>query len=176
MSRLETTSNVVVVLAAAIVIGNNLYSRFVPPRSRAESGLSGRLVGKTLDLRGSLPVGHQGSVTAFIAQDCHYCRESIEFYRRVAKLTQGGRPCDVKLLAVAPREREKRDSFQAFLADQNLQVDGADVVSFASVGVQGTPTLVLRDSSQVVKNVWVGFLAPSRQNEVLERVKSLCGN
>jgi hypothetical protein len=48
------------------------------------------------------------------------------------------------------------------------------VADYASLGISGTPTLVLRDSSLLVKRVWAGLLPAINQKDVLARVKSLC--
>lgn len=174
MSRVETASNVAVILAAAVVIGNNIYGRFVTHVPNRELAISRELTGKSLALPASLPIGRQGTVTMFVSSDCHYCRESVDFYGRLASLMHGDNSCDVKLVAVGPSRREKRDGIQAFLTDQHLKVDGADVVDFTSLGISSTPTLVLRDSSQLVSKVWVGLLPATREKEVFERVQALC--
>jgi hypothetical protein len=109
-----------------------------------------------------------------MSKDCHFCRESMDFYRQLAAVASEENGCDVKLLAVGPKAHEKREDLVSYLADQKLRVDGVDVADFASVGISGTPTLALEDSSRLVKNVWVGLLPAIRQKEVLARVKFLC--
>lgn len=176
MSRLETVTNVAIIIAAAVVIGDNVYGRFASHAPSSEPALSHQLVGKPLVTPVGVPVGRQGTLAVFLSKDCHYCQESMDFYRQLASAISADNACDVKLIALGPRNREKREDIVDFLVDRKLHVDGVDVVDFASLGVTGTPTLILRDSSQLVKNVWVGLLSGTRQREVLARVKLLCRN
>jgi hypothetical protein len=173
MSRLEKAANIVVIIVAAVVAGNNLYGRFIAPKTGSQKAQR-QLAGKPLSLPATLPVGRRGTITLFVAKDCHFCRESMDFYRQLATVASEDNTCDLKLVAVGPQARENRGDIVSYLADQKLKVDGADVVDYASLGILGTPTLVLIDSSRLVKNAWAGLLPATTQKDVLARVKSLC--
>ncbi len=177
MKRLETVTNIVLIIAAVAVAGSNIYGRFFSP-ALADGGASvqaaRRLGGKPLPLPATLPVGRRATIALFMSKDCHFCRESMEFYRQLAAFASENNGCDVKLVAVGPKTRERREDLVSYLADQKLRVDGVDVADFPSLSISGTPTLALEDSSRLVRNVWVGLIPASQQNEVFARVKSLC--
>jgi hypothetical protein len=78
------------------------------------------------------------------------------------------------MVALGPKEREKREDIEAYLAVHNLSVDAIDMVDFPTVNVSGTPTLVVEDGSKLVRGIWVGKLSEIKENEVLDRVKSYC--
>ncbi len=173
MSRFEKAANIIVIIAAAVVAGNSLYGRLVVPKTGSEKAQR-QLAGKPMALPAALPVGRQGTIALFVSKDCHFCLESMDFYRQLATVASEDNTCDVKLVAVGPQAREKRGDIVSYLADQKLKVDGVDVADYASLGISGTPTLVLRDSSLLVKRVWAGLLPAINQKDVLARVKSLC--
>jgi hypothetical protein len=174
VTLLEKMSNVAVIVLAAGVLGFNIYDRFVPrvvPPSQMT--LVRKYMGKPLPLPAAVPQGQRGTVALFVSKDCHFCSESMAFYRRLATVTSAP-PCSVKMVALGPKEREKREDIEAYLAVHNLSVDAIDMVDFPTVNVSGTPTLVVEDGSKLVRGIWVGKLSEIKENEVLDRVKSYC--
>jgi hypothetical protein len=168
--RLETISNVAVIIVAAVFVGTSFYDRFllkpVPPAIQ-------QLVGKQLPLPNSLVKGKNATIILFVSKDCHFCSESMIFYQQLSHL-RSTLQCDLKLNAIGPQERETRKDIDTYLSGYNLKVDGTDVVNFNSLNIAGTPTLVVQDSLQIVQGVWVGKLPLLREGEVLSKVKSFC--
>jgi len=173
MTRLETVKNIIVIVAAVTVIGTSIYSRFVTPESKSQASVSARLIGKPLPLPVSLVTGNKGTIALFVSKTCRFCTQSMGFYRHLAEL-KVNEPCDIKLVALGPKGRESSDEIRTYLRDNNLSVDGLDVVDFLSLGVEATPTLVLRDSSKLVRGVWVGAQRDTGENEVISKVKAFC--
>ncbi|HEY6328194.1 MAG TPA: hypothetical protein VI756_02575, partial [Blastocatellia bacterium] len=96
-----------------------------------------------------------------VAEGCHFCSESADFYKRIAKAVAGS---ETHLVVVLPQEVSEGRRYLS-----GLGVDVADVrkASLDSLGVAGTPTLILVDNSGLVKKVWVGKLSPEGEADVL---------
>ena len=166
MTGFEKYSNIAVIVVASVVIGTNLYDHFGLQAPKPK-----QLTGKPLP--GSSITGNQGTITLFISKDCHFCTDSMDFYRRLSDL-RATTPCDIKLVAAGPRNRETREDIQTYLAKHDLAVDGIEMLNFSCLGVSGTPTLVLQGASRLVRAVWFGYLPEASENEVLSKTKSFC--
>lgn len=99
-----------------------------------------------------------------LSSTCHFCSESAPFYRQLVK----ERGSSVRIIAVLPQSVQAgRD----YLNRLGVSVDDVMQVEFNSLGVKGTPTLILADSNGVVLDSWVGKLPSSEEAEVLSRVR-----
>jgi hypothetical protein len=94
-----------------------------------------------------------------ISNQCHFCSESAPFYQRLAK--EHGK---ARLVAVLPQSVEQG---KEYLTGLNVTVDEIRQAPLISIGVSGTPTLILVDKNGVATNSWVGKLTPAREDDVL---------
>jgi hypothetical protein len=94
-----------------------------------------------------------------ISSTCHYCSESAPFYQRLAR--ERG---DIRMLAVLPQPVEEG---RRYLEKLGVEVDDVKQASLASMGVSGTPTLILVNKDGAVENSWVGKLPTVQETEVL---------
>lgn len=97
-----------------------------------------------------------------LSTTCHFCTKSGPFYQRLAK--EHG---DARLVALVPQSTEEG---QSYLRQLHVDVDDVRQASLGQLGVSGTPTLILVNGSGVVDDVWVGALAPDKENEVIGRL------
>jgi hypothetical protein len=98
-----------------------------------------------------------------LSTNCHFCTESCTFYQRLAKEAK-----TIHLAAVFPQTVE--DGRQ-YLDEHAIRVEGVHQINLDSLGVEGTPTLVLVDDKGVVINSWVGRLPAEEEAEVLSAVE-----
>jgi thioredoxin-related protein len=163
-SKLDTAANVAIILvciiAAAILIRNN----FFPPTPPPPPGAAAK--GDTLAaLREVIPPGADRTLVVALSPTCHFCNESMPFYKTlVDQRNQSKSP--VKVVAAVPMA-EAREPEQKNLADHGVQPDAVVPVDFAKIKVPGTPTVLLVDNQGKVLDVWVGKLTDSRQKQVL---------
>jgi len=97
---------------------------------------------------------------------CPYCERSMGFYGELAALGQfpGG---SVHLLAVFPDNRHEVEGVA-------LRLHGIDILTdthLSSLGVTGTPTILLVNDAGVVQDVWVGMLSSEGQGELMKCVR-----
>jgi thiol-disulfide isomerase/thioredoxin len=103
------------------------------------------------------------TVVLALSTTCHFCSESAPFYQKL----QQQKPNSVRLVAVLPQPVEDSRNYL-----NKLGVSVTDVVqsSLASVGVSGTPTLLLIDNQGLVTDSWVGKLSDSEAAKVIAQI------
>lgn len=99
-----------------------------------------------------------------LSTTCHYCSESTAFYQQLVK-ERGG---NTRIVAALP---QNLDESRDYLKKHGVSVDDVKQTNLDSIGVNGTPTLILVNNDGVVKDVWVGKLPKPDQTEVLRRVQ-----
>lgn len=103
------------------------------------------------------------TVVLALSTTCHFCSESAPFYQKLQQQKQN----TVRLVAVFPQPVEDSRNYL-----NRLGVSVSDVVqsSLSSVGVSGTPTLLLIDNEGSVTDSWVGRLSDSEAARVIEQI------
>jgi len=162
MKYIERIANLAILVAVGVfilvVVRGHLLQRSVPPPS-----LSSAKIGSTLNLPGVQFPSQRDSLLLAISATCHFCRDSIPFYKKLAAQLEG----KVDVIAVLPQSQAEAESF---IRDAGL--NGVRVVSapLNTIGVLGTPTLLLVDSKGTVKSTWVGALNETRQQQLIGTV------
>jgi len=162
--KIETTANLATIVVAVLISTVVVRTYFFPtPIARTTSAVLGpELVkGKSVDGR-ALGVdwakNHRTLVMA-ISTTCHFCKDSVPFYQ---KLTAAEK--EVKMIAVLPQPVTEA---QQYLSGAGVRVDEVRQVPLNTLGVRGTPTLLLVNDLGVVTDVWVGRLQPDQEAQVL---------
>jgi len=99
-----------------------------------------------------------------ISTQCHFCTESAPFFRRV-KEEAGKNPKMVALLPQSVTEAER------YLSGQGVKVDQIVQVQPGTLGIRGTPTLMLVNHKGVITKLWTGKIPDSEQDAVLSILK-----
>jgi hypothetical protein len=94
---------------------------------------------------------------------CHFCTESGPFLQKLLGAAAGS----TRIVAVLPQPVSESEEY---LARLGVRVDEIRSLPLSSLGVNGTPTLLLVDSKGTIQNVWIGKLASSREAEVLSAI------
>jgi thioredoxin-related protein len=101
-----------------------------------------------------------------LQKGCHFCSDSAPFYQRLARAASGRD--DLQLVAALPQsEAEARQ----YLNDLQVPLGEVRQTALASIGVRGTPTLLLVDKTGTITDEWVGRLSPDKESEVLGRLR-----
>lgn len=162
--KIEVTANIaaifVAVLISAVVVKTYVFCSGIS-RSTAAASASEVARGKRLDghaLGVDWGRNHRTLVLA-ISTTCHYCKDSVPFYQKL-----GAAETDVKLVAVLPQPVAEA---QRYLSGGGVHVDDIKQISLNTLGVRGTPTLLLVNDVGVVTDVWVGKLQLDQEVPVL---------
>jgi len=95
-----------------------------------------------------------------LSTQCHFCTESAPFFQRIQK----AKAKDLKLLAVLPQPITESHKY---LEGEGVTVDDVKQAQLDSIGVSGTPTLLLVESKGAVAQVWQGKLHPEQEDGVV---------
>jgi len=157
--KIETIANIatvaVAVLLSAVLTKVYLLPVRAPqrPQAPADAGvgtnLKARIPGVDWSKNGR-------TLVLAISTQCHFCKESTPFYRRIEQ--EAGK--DLKMLAVLPQPAAEAEQY---LKDEGVHVEQVRQVSLASIGVSGTPTMLLVDGKGIVTRVWTGRLQEQEQ-------------
>lgn len=98
-----------------------------------------------------------------LSDKCRYCSESAPFYQRLAR--ERGR---TRLVAVLPQPVEEG---RKYLENLGVKIEDVRQVSFPSVGLRVTPTLILADNKGVAIDSWIGRLPEKSETDVLNRLR-----
>jgi len=161
--RVEFLANIALI-TLALLLGAVLVKRYLlhnpqPNQVIAEPQVK---VGTKLSMEGVDWAKNQRTLLLALSTNCRFCTESAPFYQRLAEARS--RSANVKLLAVLPQELSES---QKYLSDHGIIVDDIKQAMPSTIGVAGTPTLIMTDSDGIVTKSWVGKLPAEREGEVL---------
>lgn len=170
-TRLETVTNYAVLVAAIFVVA--YFGRLLLGRSEPERAHPGPQIGVQL----TSPPGYdwssrQRTLVLALQTDCAYCEASIPFYKRLAVVANERRATH-GMISVFPNSRTEVDDF---LERIGLQVPAVATTTLSALGVSGTPTLILVDSTGTVLKTWIGQLARAGELEVTSALQTTVGS
>jgi thioredoxin family protein len=162
--RIELIANICVIAAALLLIIT--VGRFAlrqgsskpPPNPAIAKGTQLHLPGLNWSATQTLVL--------VLSAECKYCTASAPFYRSLVNQAAG--PATTRIVAVLPQSPNEA---KQYLDQLNLTIDYTYQVSPSSLGIRGTPTLILVDGSGVVIESWEGQLPPFAEREVVAYVK-----
>lgn len=162
MTKLETATHVFLIAVCCLAGGLLIEQRFFSDNDSATPGLVGREVRLPGADWQSAPV----SVLLQISSTCHFCNDSMPFYRKLMATRQAS----AAKIPVIVASADAVPVMQHHLVEQQVSVDKvlhSRLEGFDAV----TPTVYIVDSKGMIKRVFVGELDPSGQKELLSIVK-----
>jgi thioredoxin-related protein len=171
-STLDTVANIAIILVCAIAAAVLVRNQFFPPRPpgappQAEKGET------YAQLKAVVPAGSSRALVVAVQPGCHYCNDSMGFYKQIID-QRNSQSSKVKFIAAVPTSDKPADA-KKLVDDEAQKFSGAGAqpdnmvnVDFAAIKVPGTPTLMLVDNNGKVLNVWVGKLNSDGEQEVLK--------
>lgn len=164
-------ANVALIIVAVLlcaVIGKDYFApRLVGPPSKVDA----KVDAPSLNLHNEVQPGERVSLSGVdwsksnhtlllaISSKCNFCSESASFYQRLAKERD-----KIQLVAVLPQSTSEG---QAYLESLKVSVDDIRHASLFSLGVKGTPTLILVDGTGRAIKSWLGKLDASQEADVM---------
>ena len=179
----EIATNLSIILVAlvgvTVLVKNYLIRSPVPiptggPRAAADRNPdgkrelpSGTAEGAQLTVPGISWSDSEETVVLALSDKCKYCTDSAPFYKELAAETAKRK--GVRVVAVFPQEES---AGKKYLTDLGVNVDDVKQATLDSIGVRGTPTLLIVDNTGKVKHSWVGLLNDERETQVFSRLKT----
>jgi len=103
-----------------------------------------------------------------LSRGCHFCSASAPFYKRLTQELSGLK--DISLVAAFP---QSVDDARNYLTTLGVSIADVRQLRLDSLGVLGTPTLIMVNREGVVISAWRGQLSPDKEDEVFNQLK--CG-
>jgi thiol-disulfide isomerase/thioredoxin len=127
-----------------------------------EAGSIGRPVAlENIDWR-----SNKKTLVLYISPHCPYCNQSAPFYRSLVEKFSGSSEVSLATLMLEPIDVAK-----AHLKHFDIGIDQIYQGDLDSIGIRGTPTLLLVDDHGTVLDAWIGKLSDEREAEVLRKLE-----
>jgi hypothetical protein len=165
-SRIEVLANIAIIIVAVFLIFILAKQYLRPVAGNSARPTDENLIGKKISLPEVDWAANGRTLVLALQSGCHFCTESAPFYKELVK-RQSGRS-NLKLVAVLP---DQLDNAKAYLDSLGVSVENVRRASLSSIGVLGTPTLLLVDNNGVIGSAWKGRLDSAREHEVLEKLQ-----
>lgn len=168
--KVELSANIAIIIVAILLVSVLIKTYLLPsnhlqsdsriaPASHQGVEIGGRINVPDIDWQ-----KNGQTLLLALSTTCHFCTESSPFYRQLAK-AHG----NTRLVALLPQDITEGRRYMSTLG---VEVDEIKQISMGSLGIRGTPTLILVNSSGQVESTWEGALPADKENEVLSRLQS----
>ena len=165
--KIELLANIAIIVVS-LLLGAVLVQRFflqpsdrtaAAPRQNIKPGTKISLPDVDWSQRDS-------NLLIVLQKGCSFCTESAPFYQRLLRNTASR--TDLQLIAALPQDIA---AGKQYLNEIQLPTVEVRQASLSSIGVLGTPTLLLIDKTGTVSDVWFGRLPPDKESEVFNRLQ-----
>jgi|ERR1043165_8978367 thioredoxin-related protein len=167
--RIELVANITII-AVALLLGIVLVKRYVLSSPTANRSLAAKQENIKPGTKISLPdvdwSKKDTHLVLVLQQGCHFCTESAPFYQRLVKSLSSR--TDLELIAALPQDVNVA---KQYLDELQVPIGEVRQSSLSTIGVRGTPTLLLVDKTGTITDAWVGKLPPDKESEVFNRLQ-----
>lgn len=161
-SKIEIAANVAIIIVA-IMIGAVLINKYYFVKDDLNSPKLP--IGAVLTIPEVDWSKSKKTLVLALKEGCRYCTESAAFYQRLIPATMNG---NTQLLVVFP---DPTESGKKYLDSLGVHTNNYRQISFNSIGVVATPTLLLVNQNGKVTEGWIGKLPEEKELEVVEKMK-----
>lgn len=164
--RLETAANIAIIFVCLLLFGFLINKWFFSNSNHLVNNItaSKNIPSGTKVNLPEINWSENGRTLLLVLQKgCKYCTESSSFYQRLVDETRNYN--NLKLIAILPQTQQ--DS-KAYLSQLGVNINEIRQSALSSLGVVGTPTLILVDNQGKVVNSWIGKLPESGEKSVIE--------
>lgn len=170
VKKIEVFTNIAIILVA-LVLCAVLVKKFILT-DNAAANKKDIAVGEKVDFEKINWAANKNTLLLVLSKDCRYCTESLPFYQKINQEVANN-PA-VKIAAVFPQDVP---TAQEYLKANNLDINQVYEGTPRSVGVGGTPSLLLIDETGKVVETWFGKLMSSdEEQKLLNRLRSISAN
>jgi hypothetical protein len=163
--RLEVLTNLAIIVAAVLLSVVLIKNYLLPYYSKDGPRDFSVPAGAKVSLPGVDWSNNNQTLLLVLQKGCHFCTESAPFYQRLVREMAGRE--NIHLIAVLP---QTSDESKKYLDDLGVTIAEVKQAQLDSIGVHGTPTLILVNNQGVVITSWVGKLSADGEAEVLRRL------
>jgi hypothetical protein len=170
MRSLERATNIVVIITALLFCTTLAKNYWIGQRLQGRHTLGrevDRLQGQSLPIHGIDFSQSEKTVVLAISTQCHFCLHSIPFYQRLTN-TDAVRTGKVAIVAVFPQDKAVAESF---VKGSNIHINSVVSSDLPTIGISGTPTILLVRRSGKIEKAWVGELSATEQRDLIAQIE-----
>jgi thioredoxin-related protein len=160
--RLEFLTNLAIIVAAVLLSIVLIKNYLLPDHSKDQPRDLRVPAGAKVSLPGVAWSNNNQTLLLVLQKGCRFCTESAAFYQRLVRETAGRG--SIHLIAVLP---QTPDESKKYLDELGVAIEEVKQAELDSIGVHGTPTLILVNNQGVVMTSWAGKLSADGEAEVL---------
>lgn len=165
--RIEIAADISIILVALLMcvtfIPRLWYLRTAQPTAQPRDIL---VPGVQIPLPKYDWAGTDRNLLLVLSEGCQFCSQSAGFYQQLT--AEIGNNRGVKLIAIFPQDVNSAKQYHRQLG---LSLDTVMQVPLSTLGVAGTPTLILADNKGFVKKLWTGRLSAQGEADVLKELR-----
>jgi hypothetical protein len=164
--RIELAANIAIIVTAVLLCVVLVRNYILPPAvvdpisSRGQLPMADELTGKRSSVEGLDWNANGKTMVLALSTTCHFCSESIPFYKRMIEKAGGN-----AVVAVFP---QSVDEASAYLKTNGLTIATIKSATLDSIGVDGTPTVMMVDRQGNIVKSWRGKLDKNGEKDVLD--------
>jgi hypothetical protein len=162
-SWLETITNVATIATCLVIVALLLHGPFQRAPDQAQI-----VKGERIDTLSGVSFGAaERTLVLAMRKDCHFCEESIPFYKSLVQASAKQQGRAVQFVVVTTDDDE---TAAHYLRERDLSVEQIVSLSpgkMSTLKVPGTPTLILTDRTGLVEAVWIGKLTGDQEADVM---------
>src|ERR1039457_255795 len=155
----EWVLNIASLACIVMVLGVGAH-RFFSTKPDSISETSELAKGAQVNLPNVNWAENRSTLIMALAVGCHYCKESAGFYR---SLIESNTNNSFHPIAVLPQEVPES---RKYLAAEGIKISDVHQDNLARLGINGTPTLILVNSSGRIDSAWIGKLSSDQEAQV----------
>lgn len=171
VKKLEVFAHIAVIITA-LLLCTVLVKKYFFPTKQTPAAIPSQLtaphrinIGEKLSVAGIDWSQHELTLVLALSTSCRFCTERASFYQAL----ENEKTANVRLIAVLPQERDESRNYLTKLA---VHVSDIARAPLGSIGVTGTPTLILVDKNGQVKQSGRGKLPEADSAKVIAELRS----
>ena len=167
VKKIEVFANVAIIIVA-LVLGIVLVKKFVLTDSSQNKPKETVSVGSKINFEKVDWAKNGNTMLLVLSKDCRFCTESIPFYQKISQeIYQNNK---IKLITIFPQDTS---TAKDYLQANTISVNETFQANPSTIGVGGTPTILLINDKGEVTNAWFGKLYEEEEKKVFERIRSI---
>ncbi|MFV0388490.1 MAG: peroxiredoxin family protein [Pyrinomonadaceae bacterium] len=169
--------NIELVSNLAIIVVSIVFVLFVANRflSTTRSDSNSEILSATSKQKPVLESGAKVSIpnldltgtrtlVVYVRKGCKFCDNSLPFYKH---LIEGNSKSNSAVVFVS---QDDTKIMHKYLEEHSIATNRIYKADLSTIGVRGTPTLLLLDSNGKLEEYWIGQLSDEKQLQVLEKL------
>ena len=160
--HIDLITNILTIIVAVLLISFFVQRYFFPnqPLPRLP------IIGNTIVIDNLETSQNSKNVLFVMMKGCHFCEESMEFYKKTIQQNQNK---SVKFVAVFPPNSKEIENYLHSYGISGVEIKYSEL---SKIDVDGTPTIIVADQNGRIVKTWSGKLSSTGEKDFLDFLNS----